>query len=133
MSSFRLKGNRADLIGFKPLPEIVAWAISAGDEGRDPEALADAVVHDPALALRTLALSRDRRQTGERGRLDLRRTVATLSGAALHALVTRAAIDSLRGRSPWPSKVDVTAFWAHSLHCAYLARALAEAAYITSR
>lgn len=128
MSSFRLKGNRADLMGFKPLPEVVAWAISAGDEGRDADVLAEAVVHDPALALRTLALARDRPPAGERGRLDLRQIAATLSPAALHALVTRAAIDSLRGRSPWPGRVDVSAFWAHSLHCAHLARALAEAA-----
>lgn len=128
MSSLRLKGNRADLIGFKPLPEVIAWAIWAGEDGRDPNALTEAVAHDPALALRTLALARECPPAGERAHLDLRQISGALSGAALHALVTRAAIDSLRGRSPWPGKVEFTAFWAHSLHCAYLARALADAA-----
>jgi len=126
MSSVRLKGTRADLIGFKPLPEIVAWAIAASDDGRNAGALVDAVVQDPALAVRMLALARDN-GLAERSRPDLRQIAATVSGAALHALITRAAIDWLRGRSSWTGRVEVSAFWAHSLHCAYLARALAEA------
>jgi len=126
MSSVRLKGTRADLIGFKPLPEIVAWAIAASDDGRNMGALVEAVVQDPALAVRTLALARESGLV-ERSRADLREIAATVSGAALHALITRAAIDGLRGRSSWGGRVEVSAFWAHSLHCACLARALAEA------
>jgi signal transduction histidine kinase/HD-like signal output (HDOD) protein len=118
--------TRVDPVRLEPLPEVLAWAISAGEDGRNTAALVEAVVQDPALALRALALPRGD-LPGERGRLDLRQIAQSLGGGALHALVTRAATDWLRGLSAWSGKVELSAFWLHSVHSAHLAKALAAA------
>lgn len=115
-----------DAVRLLPLPEILRWAIEQGDDGLNVAALVEAVAHDPALAVRALALARETDPTGA-APSDLRASARALGGATLHALVLRASIDWLRGVASGPGQAGLAAWWTHSVESAYLAAALAEA------
>ncbi len=115
-----------DVVKLQPLPEALSRAVALGDDGRNVAELTEAVVHDPVLAARVLALVRGERPEN-RERPDLLKAAESVGGVTLYALILRATIDWLRGIHARSGESDSRAFWAHSVHCAYLARALADA------
>jgi signal transduction histidine kinase/HD-like signal output (HDOD) protein len=117
-----------DVLRLPCMPLALRAALERAGEGRNMQALADAVAQDPALAARFLATSLAGSPSVSGTHASLARHVDVLGTNAAQAVLMRSATDRLRRLTPSPVVPDGLAFWVHSLHCAHLAQAVAEAA-----
>ncbi len=109
------------------MPLVLRSSLERAWEGRHVQFLIEAIAHDPALAARFLATSGPGTTASHTGGAALGRHVELLGTNVSQSIIMRAATDRLRKLTPSPVVPDALSFWAHSLHCAQLTRALAEA------
>lgn len=115
-----------DVLRLPCMPLVLRSALERAGDGRSLQVLTDTIGQDPALAARFLAtaLAGGAAAPGA----SLARQLEALGPSSVQAVLMRAATDRLRRLTPWPAVPDGLALWAHSLHCAHLAHAVAEAA-----
>ncbi len=111
-----------DVLRLPCMPLVLRAALERAGEGRNMQALADAVAQDPALAARFLATSLAGSPSASATHASLARHVDVLGTNAAQAVLMRSATDRLRRLTPSPVVPDGLAFWVHSLHCAHLPR-----------
>jgi signal transduction histidine kinase/HD-like signal output (HDOD) protein len=117
-----------DVLRLPCMPLVLRAALDRAGEGRNVQALADTVAQDPALAARFLTTALAGSSAVPAVSASLSRHVEMLGTNAIQAVLMRSSTDRLRRLTPSPVVPDGLAFWAHSLHCAHLAQAAAEAA-----
>jgi signal transduction histidine kinase/HD-like signal output (HDOD) protein len=117
-----------DVLRLPCMPLVLRAALERAGDGRQVSPLAEAVAQDPGLAARFLATTSSATGTPQSMGALLGRHVELLGGGLAQSILMRAATDRLRRATPALASPDALAFWAHSLHCALLAHAIAEAA-----
>jgi len=118
-----------DVMRLPCMPLVLSSAIRHANDGSALGALVTTVASDPVLAARVVAA------TGLRGAQDsslsLVRHMRRLGSGLIQSILSRAASDRLRSTTPLPTAPNAVALWAHSLHCAQIAKALAQASGYT--
>ena len=116
-----------DVLRLPCMPQVLRSALERAGEARSTQLLADTISQDPALVARFLATGLSGSSTAPSGTASVARHVEMLGTNAIQAVLMRSATDRLRKVTPSPVVPDALAFWAHSLHCAHLTQAVAEA------
>jgi signal transduction histidine kinase/HD-like signal output (HDOD) protein len=117
-----------DVLRLPCMPLVLRAALERAGDGRQLNPLAEAVAQDPGLAARFLATTSSATGIPHSMGASLGRHVELLGGGLAQSILMRAATDRLRRATAGLASPDALAFWAHSLHCALLAHAIAEAA-----
>lgn len=114
-----------DVMRLPCMPIVLRHALERAGEGRPIDVLAGVIAQDAGLAARFLATSAAASGNVSTG-TSFEQHVGILGGSIAQAILTRAARDHLR-QPALPIASDALAQWAHSLHCAHLTQAIAEA------
>ncbi len=115
-----------DVMRLPVMPVVLRHALEHAGEGRPNEALTRALGYDAGLAVRFLATTASA-SASPPAIGSLEQHVDSIGGGIAQAVLMRAAGDRLRQPASQPVVPDTLAHWAHSLHCALLAHAIAEA------
>jgi len=120
-----------DVLRLPCMPLVLRAALERSGDARHGQALADAVAQDPGLAVRFLATATAAPGATHALGGSLSRQIEALGGNLVQSVLMRAATDRLRRATQALAAPDAIAFWAHSLHCALLAQAIAQAVAYT--
>jgi len=114
-----------DVMRLPVMPIVLRHALERAGEGRPTDALVRAIGQDAGLAARFLATAAA--SSGASPSIaSLEAHLGTIGSGISQAVLMRAARDHLR-QPATATAPDALAHWAHSLHCAHLAHAIAEA------
>ncbi len=115
-----------DVMRLPVMPVVLRHALEHAGEGRPADALVRALGYDAGLAVRFLAITAAAPGSPPAiGSLEQR--LGGIGGGIAQAVLMRAARDRLGQPASTPVAPDALTHWAHSLHCALLAQAIAEA------
>jgi len=117
-----------DVLRLPCMPLVLRTALERAGDGRQLGPLAETLAQDPGLAVRFLATTSSATAAPQGAGASLARHVELLGSGLAQSILMRAATDRLRRTTAGLASPDALAFWAHSLHCALLAQAIAEAA-----
>ncbi|MCC7546731.1 MAG: HDOD domain-containing protein [Burkholderiales bacterium] len=121
-----------DVMRLPVMPIVLRHALERAGEGRPTETLARAIGRDAGLAMRFLAATASAAGIQQSANTSLEQQVHTLGGGIAQTILMRAARDRLREPASAAAAQDALAHWAHSLHCAHIAQAVAEACAYSS-
>jgi signal transduction histidine kinase/HD-like signal output (HDOD) protein len=116
-----------DVLRLPCMPLVLRAALERAGDARGGQPLADAIALDPGLAARFLATAAASPGAQQAAGGSLVQRIDALGGNLSQSVLMRAATDRLRRATQALPSPDAIAFWAHSLHCALLAQAIAEA------
>jgi len=115
-----------DVMRLPVMPVVLRHALEHAGEGRPADAMIRMLGYDAGLAVRFLAVTST--VPGPAPAIgSLEQRLGNIGGGIAQAVLMRAARDRLGQPASTPVAPDALAHWAHSLHCAMLAQAIAEA------
>lgn len=114
-----------DVLRLPCMPLVLHAAMERSSDPRSLRQLVTTIAMDPSLVARFIATSPPGAATDPV--FSFARHVERLGNALVQSVLMRAATDTLHRHARLPITPDGLALWAHSLHCAHLARCIAEA------
>jgi signal transduction histidine kinase/HD-like signal output (HDOD) protein len=114
-----------DVLRLPCMPIVLQAAMELASDPRTQRSLVTTIALDPTLTSRFVATTAPGASADNV--FSFARHIERLGNPLVQSVLMRAATDTLHRATRLPVTPDGLALWAHSLHCAYLSRSIAEA------